>query len=269
MPTEKKTKAPKEKKPFNFQKFWCIWNLAEAVLLLLAGVLSIVFGVLYDKDGDASKVVISNVLPYVVGAFVAMDAALRIVLGVNFKGKETDESVMLVGGFELTAGILIMIFHDIFTRLIINAIAVLLIVIGLLMLLFSVITIIKKSQKLFIPILEILFAAILVAVGIVVLVLFYTQKDTNQIVLITSGAIFSLAGIAQVIITAIKLHRLSKEEKKIIEEPKDEDIQTSSPVEETKAEEPASPKQEPTIEAKKEIKEIEVMDEPKAIEHKQ
>ena len=132
MPTEKKTKAPKEKKPFNFQKFWCIWNLAEAVLLLLAGVLSIVFGVLYDKDGDASKVVISNVLPYVVGAFVAMDAALRIVLGVNFKGKETDESVMLVGGFELTAGILIMIFHDIFTRLIINAIAVLLIVIGLL-----------------------------------------------------------------------------------------------------------------------------------------
>ena len=43
MPTEKKTKAPKEKKPFNFQKFWCIWNLAEAVLLLLAGVLSIVF----------------------------------------------------------------------------------------------------------------------------------------------------------------------------------------------------------------------------------
>ena len=106
------------------------------------------------------------------------------------------------------------------------------------------------------------------AVGIVVLVLFYTQKDTNQIVLITSGAIFSLAGIAQVIITAIKLHRLSKEEKKIIEEPKDEDIQSSSPAEENKAEEPASPKQEPTIETEKEIKEIEVVDEPKAIEHK-
>ena len=38
--------------------------------------------------------------------------------------------------------------------------------------------------------------------------------------------------------------------------------------EENKAEEPASPKQEPTIETEKEIKEIEVVDEPKAIEHK-
>ena len=72
----------------------------------------------------------------------------------------------------------------------------------------------------------------------------------------------------EVIITAIKLHRLSKEEKKIIEEPKDEDIQPSSPAEENKTEEPASPKQEPTIETEKEIKEIEVVDEPKAIEHK-
>lgn len=268
MSTKKQTKTPKEKKPFNFQKFWCIWNLAEAVLLLLAGVLSIVFGVLYEKDGDASKVVISNILPYVVGAFVAMDAALRIVLGVNFKGKETDESVMLVGGFELTAGILIMIFHDIFTRLIINAIAVLLIVIGLLMLLFSVITIIKKSQKLFIPILEILFAAILVAVGIVVLILFYTQDDTNQIVLITSGAIFSLAGIAQVIITAIKLHRLSKEEKKVIEEPKEEPASEPAKTEEKKPAEQAEQKAEPVIDAKEDVKEIEVVDEPKAIEHK-
>lgn len=224
---KRKTKLPKTKEN-TFGKFWCIWNGVEAFIILAAGILSIVFGILYNSENTGgSSVVINNVLPFVVGAFVCMDAILRIVKAVQHIGKESEESIMLIGGFELTAGILVMMFHDIFTRLIISAISILLIVIGVLMLLFSIMVIIQRSKKLFIPILEIIFAAILIGVGTVVLILYHGSSDNNQIVLIVSGTIFTIVGLGQGILTITKAVKLSKgkivvdedNEPKIEEEP--------------------------------------------------
>lgn len=248
-----KNKAPKKRKGpklFNFEKFWCWWNLAEAALILGAGICAIVCGALYDKDNAGSVVVLNHVLPYVVGGFVSMDAILRIVLGLNARGKETDESVMLIGGFELTAGILVMIFHDQFTRLIINAIGTLIIVIGTLLVLFSAMAIIKKSKKLFVPILEIVFASILVGVGIAIFILYYMTSSTDQVVLLISGIIFTIIGLGQGIVTAAKLHKLNRGEKLVLA-----------------GEEPQAPAKQETTEKIEKAKAIDVEEvTPKAIE---
>ena len=248
-----KSKSPKTKAD-SYGKFWCIWNGVEALIILVAGVLSIVFGILYKSgEGNGTHIIINNVLPFVVGTFVCMDAILRIVKAVQRIGKETEESIMLIGGFELTAGILVMMFHDIFTRLIISAIAVLLIVVGALLLLFSIMVIIKRSKKLFIPILEIIFAAILVGVGTVVLILYHTSSDNNQIVLIVSGIIFTILGLGQGILTIIKAVKLSKGKVVV----KDNEEPTVEPVEEPVA-----------IEAEEETPLLEKPEKPKEIEDK-
>ena len=62
------------------------------------------------------------------------------------------------------------------------------------------------------PVLEILFSAILIGVGITILVLYYKENNAN-IVLILTGSILSIAGIAQGIITLITLKKNKKEYK--------------------------------------------------------
>ena len=102
--------------------------------------------------------------------------------------------------------------EHVITFLIAHFVAVLLIVIGLLLIVFSSITIAKKFAKMFMPVLEILFSAILIGVGITILVLYYKENNAN-IVLILTGSILSIAGIAQGIITLITLKKNKKEYK--------------------------------------------------------
>lgn len=205
----------------NLNRFWGIWNFIESIILLASGVLAIVVAVMNGADSTLN---IESIIAYVVGAFIVLDGILRIVMSLaHYKGaKESDESSMLIGGFELTVGIVMMLLEihfsttgeHIFTYLIAHFIAILLIVIGLLLIIFSIITIAKKYAKLFMPILEILFSAILMGVGITILVLYY--KDNNStIVLVLTGSILSIAGVVQGIITFITLRKAKKEEKEV------------------------------------------------------
>ena len=140
----------------------------------------------------------------------------------HYKGpNDSDESGMLIGGFELSIGIVMVLLEvhfyastkeHVITFLIAHFVAILLIVIGLLLIIFSSITIAKKYTKMFMPILEILFSAILIGVGITILVLYYKENNAN-IVLILTGSILSIAGIAQGIITLITLKKNKKEYK--------------------------------------------------------
>lgn len=206
-----KVKPTKTKRPFDFDRFWGIWNLVEALIVLVAGVFGIVFGIQsLGKDSGNAGGWIQIVLPFMVGAFVAMDAILRIITVFFKKEKQTDESVMLTSGFELTAAIVVMIMHDQFTRLMIYGVAVLLIVIGALLITFSVFAIVRRSKKLFVPIFEIVFAAVLVAVGIAVLVLYASKADNNGIVLLIAGIVFCLASIAWGAIAIINMIKAKK-----------------------------------------------------------
>ena len=214
----KKAQVLEDKMTLN--KFWGIWNFVEAGIILIAGVLAIVMGFLYGSDSsndfqNAITTITYNVLPFLVGGFVIMDAILRLVLSITKTNHESDESILLIGGFELTAGILLMIFHGIFTDFIIHAIGVLMIVIGVIFLVFSVLSIAQKRKKLFVPILEIVFASVLVAVGVAIEIIYGVSNagTRTRLVLIIAGFIFAIVAIAQIVITAITLHKAKKEDK--------------------------------------------------------
>jgi len=195
---------------------WGIWNFVEATILLVAGILAIV----YNESGADNQNLLFTIA-FVVGSFVILDGLLRILMVVT--GIETSkESIMLVGGFEITLGILIMIECNSFIRIVIEFLYVLLIVMGALLILFSILQIAKKSEKLYMPILEIVFAAILIALGIAVAVLHSTSNEGfNRVVLIVVGLILLVAGLAQAIITAIMIGKAKKKSKAVVAAPND------------------------------------------------
>ena len=81
-------------------KLWGYWNIAEAILLISAGVLAIVFGSLIKADdaSSTSSKAIELTLSIVIGLFVAMDGLLRIIL-VLARVKDSEQPIMLIGGF--------------------------------------------------------------------------------------------------------------------------------------------------------------------------
>lgn len=193
---------------------WTIWNLVEALLLLVAGVLSIVFGIMAGNDGAISSngEVIQNIVLYVLASFVILDGLLRtIMLAKNYK--QSESSAYLVGGFEITIGIVLMIMGAAyFFQLIINFLGVFLIVIGALFLFVSIFSIVKKVEKMLMPILEIVFGAILVGFGVALLVLFYASgnESRNRVVFILIGSIMALAGLAMAIIALLRARKRRK-----------------------------------------------------------
>ncbi len=191
---------------------WGAWNLIEAILLMAAGALSIAAAILFTEGGgDQSP--IQTVLAIVVGVFIAMDGVLRIVMVMTKQKKNPDSSIMLIGGFEITAGIVVAIMHKAFIDIIVNFLGVLLLVIGFLFVLFSIIMIARKnSPTFFMPIIEIVFGAILLAIGLTILILYYGSDIgmRNKVTLIVIGAVMAIAGLAQAIITGISLRKAKK-----------------------------------------------------------
>ena len=99
------------------KKIWSIWNTAEAVILLAAGVLAIVFGILYDKNNEPFNGNMETILTYSVASFVILDGLLRIIMSFLKQEQRTEESIMLVGGFEITLGVVVMVvLHEIFVE---------------------------------------------------------------------------------------------------------------------------------------------------------
>lgn len=192
------------------KKIWSIWNTAEAVILLAAGVLAIVFGILYDKNNEPFNGNMETILTYSVASFVILDGLLRIIMSFLKQEQRTEESVMLVGGFEITLGVVVMVvLHEIFVETMVYFMAIGMIIIGLLFLVFSVLVIAKKANdKLFMPILEIIFGAILVGVGIFLIVAYNVDGDSkNRIALVLTGIVLSIVAIVQMVLTLISIRK--------------------------------------------------------------
>ena len=101
----------------------------------------------------------------------------------------------------------------VFIDIIVNFLGVLLLVIGFLFVLFSIIMIARKnSPTFFMPIIEIVFGAILLAIGLTILILYYGSDIgmRNKVTLIVIGAVMAIAGLAQAIITGISLRKAKK-----------------------------------------------------------
>lgn len=211
--------APNEKQ---INAFWTIWNIVEAVILLAAGVVSIVFGCM----NESFKGNMEMILTYSVASFVILDGLLRIIMSFLKEENRTEEPIMLVGGFEITLGIVIMIvLKDVFIPTMVYFMAIGMMVIGLLFLVFSVLTLVKKTtEKYFMPILEIVFGAILVGVGVFLVVVYNVSQDAgNRISLILTGSVLAIAAIAQIAIVAISASKRKKKASKKNEEVKESD----------------------------------------------
>ena len=204
------------KKQRKINKFWFIWNVIESLVLFSGGVLAIVAGVLAGKNGSSPQGV-ESAIAYSVSGFIILDGILRIVMYLARFEKDSEQSPLVIAGFEVSLGILLILlqthFTDghIFTYMVVNLIAIILMVMGALLLIYAIYVIARHYAKLFMPVVEILFAAILVGVGVVIEVLYNTESSRDQLVLIMTGSILCLAAIGMFVITLVTRAKAKKE----------------------------------------------------------
>ena len=208
MENEEKKKARKTPDLKKGHLIWTIWNLTEAALLLVGGILAIVF----SNNTDVQKVI----LP-VVGGFMIAGGALKILMNflpivasnayeaeAKVKAKAAMAYDLVIGGsFELALGATLITIYAQNNGQAVSAIvnflsifiAIILIVAGASFLLFAIGFIVAKLYKLYMPILEIILSLALIALGVVVLVYMNKTEVFMQVVLIITGVIMALAGL--------------------------------------------------------------------------
>ncbi|MBQ2070593.1 MAG: hypothetical protein II467_06665 [Bacilli bacterium] len=250
-------KTPEEK----FKTFWLAWNLIEDALLIIAGALSIVFGIMVNENSGAvtsDTKVIENIILYVLASFIVLDGILRTVLLAK-RQSNAETSAYLIGGFEITIGIVLMILgSETFFKLIINFLGVFLLVIGALFLFVSIRTIVKHLTSMLMPVLEIFFGAILIGFGTALMIIYHAGEVQirNRVSYILIGTILAIAGIAMLIGLFIGKKK-EKHDKKKAEKQEVFDVRKEEVVEEPSK---------PSKKKKRDI--IDAEEEPKAIEEK-
>lgn len=204
------------KKQRNINRFWFVWNLIESFVLLAGGVLAIVAGALYSQ-GNNTSATIENVVAYVVASFIILDGILRVVLYLARFQQGEEQTPLVVAGFEIALGILLVLMQTkftqvhIFTYTVVNLIAIILMVMGFLLMVYAIFLIARKFAKLFMPIVEMLFAAILIGVGIVIEVLYNSQDTRDQLVLILTGSILCVVAVGMFIVALVTRSKAKKE----------------------------------------------------------
>ncbi len=252
----KEAKVKKEKHVIDTSKgglIWSIWNFLEAALIFALGVVCFVFiAQAESKNSDVSYTQVISTIILIAGIFLIIGGALKIivnflpVIGKNIVDATVKAAIksklsydLVIGGtIELAAGVAIIVAYNkmngslnetvgVITTFLAVFAGVLLIIAGLSLALFAVGFIISKLYKIYLPIIEIVFGAALIALGIVVLCVLAGNTDlTSMIALIILGVILVLAGIAMAIITVleiVKARRLKATAKEASEESKEDD----------------------------------------------
>ena len=249
---ENKEEAPKkkERKSINFGKgglLWSIWNFLEAALILVLGIICFVYTAKAStNNSDISYDKVISVILFIGGIFLILGGALKIV--VNFlpviarsvtdaiikeKIKSQLSYDLVVGGaIELAIGIAFVISYtnnggllDQMVSFIAQFLAIfigtLVTVAGTSLILFAVGFIVSKLYKLYLPIIEIVFGAALIALGIIVFIYLAGNADlTKMISLVILGIILVLAGVAMTILTVVEINKI-RVAKAIVNAPKD------------------------------------------------
>lgn len=249
---ENKEEAPKkkERKSINFGKgglLWSIWNFLEAALILVLGIICFVYTAKAStNNSDISYDKVISVILFIGGIFLILGGALKIV--VNFlpviarsvtdaiikeKIKSQLSYDLVVGGaIELAIGIAFVISYtnnggllDQMVSFIAQFLAIfigtLVTVAGTSLILFAVGFIVSKLYKLYLPIIEIVFGAALIALGIIVFIYLAGNPDlTKMISLVILGIILVLAGVAMAILTVVEINKI-RVAKAIVNAPKD------------------------------------------------
>lgn len=230
---EKKVK--KHHKPLDLKKggvLWVVWNYVEAALMLVAGILAIVFS--DNKD-------LQNTILLIVGCFLIVGGFLKILMNFLPILSATDKKALnydfVIGGaVELALGVTLVAMPGSAASYIVSFlstfIAIILLVTGGVFLAFAIAFIIDKLFGLVMPIIEIILGLGFIALGVVVLVYMNNEAVFFRIVLIITGAIMAITGLAliiettRVMIVANKLKRAVKAGQGAPTNPKEEEIVT-------------------------------------------
>ena len=271
---EKEIEKKEKNKLLSFEKggiIWSTWNFVEAALMLILGILAIVF--VCQASGDVAKLTDAmSTMLNVVGIFLIIGGVLKIVANfmpifaanhleamIKAELKEKMSYDLVIGGsIELAGGIALVTMYG--ERLLSNVITfisrflgiffgVLLLVAALSLIIFAIASLVSKLYKTYLPILEFVFAAVLIALGITCIIYLQKENVMAAVVLIVLGVILVIAAIMLATIT-IRAIKVAHEAKDVIKEAKD-----------------ALKEANVVIEAK-ENEAIEKKDEPKAIEEK-
>ncbi len=238
---ETEIKEAKPKKVIDVSKgglIWSVWNFLEAALIFALGIICFVYTAQAQSkatDGERTLAyvqVISTII-LIAGIFLIIGGALKIIVNflpivgknvVDAKVKAAIKSqlsydLVIGGSIELAAGIALIVAYNKFNGALEETVGVittflavfagvLLIIAGVSLILFAVGFIVSKLYKIYLPIVEIIFGAALLTLGIVVLCFLVGNTGlTSMIALIILGIILVLAGIAMAIMTVVEIHK--------------------------------------------------------------
>ena len=181
-------------------KVWAIWQICEAVILLAAGVLTIIF----SNDPDLDKWIF-----LAIGAFIILDGVLRVLM--PFFNKDPGDNSLFTGIFEVTFGIVIVLRSAAITEILMIFIATLLLVISPVAIADGIIRIKKKQETLFFPVLEFIAALLFITIGVIILV---SIQNAQNVVLIVIGAILAILAIVEIAFTIKTLMKVKERDKK-------------------------------------------------------
>lgn len=181
-------------------KVWAIWQICEAVILLAAGVLTIIFS--YDPD-------LYKWIFLAIGAFIILDGVLRVLM--PFFNKDPGDNSLFTGIFEVTFGIVIVLRSAAITEILMIFIATLLLVISPVAIADGIIRIKKKQETLFFPVLEFIAALLFITIGVIILV---SIQNAQNVVLIVIGAILAILAIVEIAFTIKTLMKVKERDKK-------------------------------------------------------
>lgn len=233
-----------------------IWNLLVAAGLIALGVATCV----NNANPD-----FRNVMFMIAGIFVIVDASLRLLTQV-IQIVRFDHGVVMktslgsaaTGASELAVGILLILISQeaanmgIVLRYLVYFISILLITLGAVAVIYAIVFLVKKSATVVRNVAAIIFGALLITAGVLILV-YVSNENFLQFIFVMVGITFMLTGIGlamAAVAFAIAAHRggkLVEEDVKEAEPAAEEPVQEEPAKEEPAAEEPAA--EEPKDEA--------------------
>ncbi len=212
---------------------WLIWNLVESVILIAGGVMCVVF----CNNVDFQKTAL-----LIVGILVAVDAVLRLALGVidvirigEHAVMRTDYIEAATGSLELALGIVLILSYtesaslEIVFKFIGLFIGIFLITVGAVAMVYAIVYIVKRMNLLIANIFSIIGAVLLIALGAMAIV-YLTKQDTIMLIfLIILGLVLIAAGLILGVLTISIANKLKKA-KSVIDDVKDTLTKNSEPV---------------------------------------
>ena len=212
---------------------WSIWHYVIGALLVVLGILAIA----YNANTDLQKTFL-----IIIGAFVILDGVIRVALNFIpiFVLKNKSDLVFnfaISGALELAIGITLIVDSgaaDAIAALLTYFIAIVLLVAAVILIVFAIAFIKTKLYRLYMPILEIVFAAALAALGIFILIKFNPENSSGfySIVLIIVGILVIVFGVGEIVFTTLALIGKNKV-KKAVEETKQEEAKEVITVDES------------------------------------